>query len=539
MTGRLHPGENPTEKSPDWAADRDLAFPLRRAEYFAAVITGPKGGVSVRRPIVDWQMWALWAALLAGMGLELLTPGTPLSAFLLIPVVSSAALGRPALTALLTVVSLVFAVPAEKYLGYDVGEMGRRSLLILVAGVVGCALAATLARTTRARDQALARARDNAARLRTVSDAMLDPQILLQPVCEGSGHITDFTFADVNRAACEHLGVGREDFIGRSLDQMFPNIEQSGLLAQYVRCTQTGEPVALDDFLFFNRILGTTLRYDIRGSRTPEGNLSMTYRDVTDRFEVQQRLAASEERYRLLAENSTDIVCHIRDGQLVWVSPSIEAALGAPPEFWLGHEVFAHAPPEDLAEQAALMAKVSGGEAIKHRVRGIGADGIVHWLDLRAQPFNDTDGNQDGVAATLRLIDDEVQAEQQLHRLARFDALTGLVNRAETLGRLQSALTCARTPGRNWACCFATSIVSRPSTTPWGTTWATRSCGPLPTESLGACATVTPSGGPAVMRFWSCCRVCTTLMRPSISPRKSGPASLNPSTTTAAPSTRH
>ena len=331
MTGRLHPGENPTEKSPDWAADRDLAFPLRRAEYFAAVITGPKGGVSDAATDCRLADVGSVGCLVGWHGLELLTPGTPLSAFLLIPVVSSAALGRPALTALLTVVSLVFAVPAEKYLGYDVGEMGRRSLLILVAGVVGCALAATLARTTRARDQALARARDNAARLRTVSDAMLDPQILLQPVCEGSGHITDFTFADVNRAACEHLGVGREDFIGRSLDQMFPNIEQSGLLAQYVRCTQTGEPVALDDFLFFNRILGTTLRYDIRGSRTPEGNLSMTYRDVTDRFEVQQRLAASEERYRLLAENSTDIVCHIRDGQLVWVSPSIRTALGAPP----------------------------------------------------------------------------------------------------------------------------------------------------------------------------------------------------------------
>ena len=59
-----------------------------------AVTTGPRGGVSVRRLAVDWQTWGLWAALLVGIGLELLTPGTPLAAFLLVPVVASAALIR-------------------------------------------------------------------------------------------------------------------------------------------------------------------------------------------------------------------------------------------------------------------------------------------------------------------------------------------------------------------------------------------------------------------------------------------------------------
>ena len=392
-----------------------------------AVTTGPRGGVSVRRLAVDWQTWGLWAALLVGIGLELLTPGTPLAAFLLVPVVASAALGRPDLTAALTVASLLYAIPELMWLDHDDGEIVRRSLLILGAGVVGFAVAVTLARATRARDQALAQARDSAALLRTVSDAMLDPQILLEPVRDGSGHITDFTYADVNRAACEHLGVAREDFIGQSLAATFPNIEQSGLLAQYVRCAQTGEPVALDGFLFFNGILGTALRYDIRGARTPQGRLSMTYQDVTDRFEVQQRLATSEEQYRLLAENSADIVCHVRDGRLVWVSPSIEAVLGAPPEFWLGQEVFDFAPPEDLAEQSALMAKVNGGEAVKHRVRAIGVDGVTHWFDLRAQPFYDTDGNHDGLTTALRLVDDEVAAERRIEQArleqARADAL--------------------------------------------------------------------------------------------------------------------
>lgn len=44
------------------------------------------------------------------------------------------------------------------------------------------------------------------------------------------------------------------------------------------------------------------------------------------------------------------------------------------------------------------------------------------------------------------MVDDQVEAEQQLERLARFDTLTGLVNRAEALARLDAALRQPRPP---------------------------------------------------------------------------------------------
>ena len=42
--------------------------------------------------------------------------------------------------------------------------------------------------------------------------------------------------------------------------------------------------------------------------------------------------------------------------------------------------------------------------------------------------------------AALRIVDDQVAAEERLERLARFDTLTGLVNRAEAIGRLETAV---------------------------------------------------------------------------------------------------
>ena len=52
-------------------------------------------------------------------------------------------------------------------------------------------------------------------------------------------------------------------------------------------------------------------------------------------------LAASEERFRFLAENTGDVVMLSRDGRIEWISPAVRTMLGWEPEdligavFWL------------------------------------------------------------------------------------------------------------------------------------------------------------------------------------------------------------
>ncbi|MCB9408854.1 PAS domain S-box protein [Mycolicibacterium sp.] len=263
--------------------------------------------------------------------------------------------------------------------------------------------------------------------LEASADSMLDPQVLFDAVRDHEGQVVDLHYRAVNRAACQYLQTEQADLLGSSVLDKTPGLKTSGLWARYLRCLEDGEPVILSDFSYDNEILHDTRRYDIRATRAGPNLLSLTWTDVTDRYHAAARLAASEERYRLLAENSADIVCHLRDGRPVWVSPSIESALGAPPQFWLGQELFAYAPPEDLAEQTTLMAKLNGGEAVNHRVRVKGVDGVTHWFDLRAQPYYDANGNQDGAIAALRLVDAEVAAERQIEKArrqqARADAL--------------------------------------------------------------------------------------------------------------------
>ncbi|MGD1173228.1 diguanylate cyclase domain-containing protein [Mycobacterium seoulense] len=155
---------------------------------------------------------------------------------------------------------------------------------------------------------------------------------------------------------------------------------------------------------------------------------------------VSKERADAERRYRILADNAVDIVVHLRDGEVAWVSPSVEAALGRPPQDWTGSHFDRHIHPADLETVTTALRRVTAGESVLQRFRVRSADGTYHWVEGHGKPYIDAEGRTDGLIAALRIVDDQVEAEQRLERLARFDTLTGLVNRAEALGRLASAL---------------------------------------------------------------------------------------------------
>src|SRR5690606_10684896 len=57
------------------------------------------------------------------------------------------------------------------------------------------------------------------------------------------------------------------------------------------------------------------------------------WRDITAQVEAEERLQASEEHFRLLAENASDLVFLGRpDWSLAWISPSVTRMLGWEPD---------------------------------------------------------------------------------------------------------------------------------------------------------------------------------------------------------------
>lgn len=298
---------------------------------------------------------------------------------------------------------------------------------LTLSAAVGTGLVGLIAFGLSLSEQRHREAADSDRRLLQASaDSMLDPQVLLEAVRDPEGRVVDFRYVRVNRATCDYLGLAETELVGHTQLEELPNLEGSEIQRLLIRCVEDGQPMVLDDVPFFNEILDDARRYDVRATHAGDDLLSLTWRDVTDRFRSMQRIAESEQNYRLLAENSGDVIVHIRDGRIVWVSPSVDAALGAPPAYWIGRTLQETVPPGETQDLTDFAATVLAGDAIQQRVRVVGADGAAHWFHMHAKPFYGADGREDGALSTLRLIDDEVtdekEAEEARRQLARAEA---------------------------------------------------------------------------------------------------------------------
>ncbi len=160
---------------------------------------------------------------------------------------------------------------------------------------------------------------------------------------------------------------------------------------------------------------------------------------IDDIMEERQRLAESEERFRLLAENATDVVQLSRHGAVIWVSPSVTAALNWTPEEWLEVGLAGAVHPDDAEalERCRLEVEAGAHKVVELRVRD--RAGEDHWIQVSAGPFVDAEGRRDGAVASFRNIDEQVQARDELIRRATYDDLTGALKRGPALGWLEAA----------------------------------------------------------------------------------------------------
>jgi diguanylate cyclase (GGDEF)-like protein/PAS domain S-box-containing protein len=168
--------------------------------------------------------------------------------------------------------------------------------------------------------------------------------------------------------------------------------------------------------------------------------------DITARHEAETRLAKSEERLTLALESSGLALFdwNIAAGTM-YHSPQAAAMRGDPAEEVVAPvaelQTFVH--PADLpAVLAQMKAALTGQEPLylaEYRLRR----GVDDWLWIRARGRvveRDRDGRALRLAGTYTDINDGKIAEGRLRRLAEFDTLTGLPNRALFNDRLRQGM---------------------------------------------------------------------------------------------------
>ena len=287
--------------------------------------------------------------------------------------------------------------------------------------------------------------------LRATIDSLLDPHVLLEAVRDETGQIVDFVYLDANPAACAYNGVDHQDLVGARLLDLLPGHAGSDVMESYRRVVETGEPLVLDDSVYAQELLGgTERRYDTRAARVGDG-LSLTWRDVTERHATAQVVATSEERYRLLTQNASDVVMLLTPGWcLDWVSDSVTEILGWRPPDLVGHPLAKFIHPEDVDRVRQILADFPRSAA-SMEFRFHRADGSYQWVACRTRAKVDQDGTTVAVIGAMIDITDRKAAEAELTFSANHDPLTGLANRTMLVDEADRALAAGQRSGSTTA----------------------------------------------------------------------------------------
>lgn len=174
-------------------------------------------------------------------------------------------------------------------------------------------------------------------------------------------------------------------------------------------------------------------------------------RQLWQRQRMAQALVAKEAHFRLLAEQSSDMVSRIGlDNRLLYVSPSCVRIIGWSPEELLGTSAVAGIHPEDMERVEHAIAALKNGEAEEARFvyRQRHRDKSEIWAEAALHVTRASDsGAIDGVVAVVRDMTAQKDLQDKLASLATTDGLTGLANRRAFDERLQEEWARARRDG--------------------------------------------------------------------------------------------
>lgn len=247
------------------------------------------------------------------------------------------------------------------------------------------------------------------ARYRELIDNMSDGVAVYEAVEGGE----DFLIREYNKAG-ERIGKNRrEDVIDHRVTEMFPGIEQLGLLDVFKRVWRTGKAESFPIGSYRDERLHIWVENYVY--RLPGGEIVAIYNDVTDRKLADEALKQSEEKYRLLVDNQTDLVVKIdTQGRFEFVSPSYCKLFGKSEDELLGNQFMPLVHKDDQAKTLEAMQHLSQPPYTAYLEQRAMTSSGWRWLGWMDTAILDKKNKVTAVIGVGRDITDRIEAMEAL-----------------------------------------------------------------------------------------------------------------------------
>ncbi|MGB2695060.1 MAG: diguanylate cyclase, partial [Dehalococcoidia bacterium] len=171
---------------------------------------------------------------------------------------------------------------------------------------------------------------------------------------------------------------------------------------------------------------------------------------------AERALRASEERFRSLVQNASDLITVIEaDTNVIYQSPSIQRALGYEAGDVVGRKLLDLVHPDDVPRIVAFLREAMRDPTIPASVEAQlrHRDGSWRYVEINGADRRH-DANVSGFVLNSRDVSERKQLEEELRHQAFHDPLTKLANRASFTDRLEHSLLRATREARAVAVVF-------------------------------------------------------------------------------------
>lgn len=225
----------------------------------------------------------------------------------------------------------------------------------------------------------------------------------------------------VNEPMARMLGYTREEMIGKHL-YYFMSVSEKEQADKNIERRKQG--IADDEEFFFQKKDGQLIWTHLHVSPIFQdgnyrGSLAMVT-DITEKRKAEQQLRLSEQRFKSLVQNSSDLLS-INDAQGIcrYISPTVKDILGYAPEFIQGKNVFDFIHEEDRDKIYKLFQHfLREKNLMSPPYRFLNAKGEWRWLESRGvNLLNDPDIK--GLILNSRDITERIELQEELDRRSK------------------------------------------------------------------------------------------------------------------------
>ncbi|HOW52727.1 MAG TPA: PAS domain S-box protein [bacterium] len=209
---------------------------------------------------------------------------------------------------------------------------------------------------------------------------------------------------EANDQMCAMTGVAREDLVGKHVSEMSFTPESLQKTPFRFDLLRKGEAVLSERTI--RRPDGTEVIIEMRTKMMPDGTYQSIYRDITDRKKIEEALRESEERYRLLIQETNEGINLIdEEGRIVVWNRMLEKISGIPEKEAIGSFqwdiMFRMLPPEKRTperhtqlKQAVERALATGEPPFRgaREFKSILPDGNTVWFEQTIFPIKTAKG---------------------------------------------------------------------------------------------------------------------------------------------------